>query len=665
MRFSFVAFMLVASAANAFVPLHQHQTSNPPSSSRLSTWKALASVGEGSSSSEATTASSTSSSSSSTTSTLNSVAPDMEAYSSAYQTVFDELPYKACTPSMGQIPKDLIGSYYRVGPAMFSAGSIVPPKNSAVQPKTQPVPDGNDPERMVQHPFEGDGAILGITFTGDDDNAVCSARYRYIRTAGFTNERKKGRRLYTAMDSTREMGPQAGIGLGNDLSLPLYRHHLQPGLNKLRKNTSNTRAIYWGKRLITLWEGGLPYKLDALALSTEGRSQLGGVMQEMDPFGSKGVIDSKQDRILFYSNVQGPKSSDITIYEFDKTFRLVKEKNGKPFTEKGAGKAIANIPGFAMISDFAATDNYAIFVQPNAVANGMQFMFNKEPGKVISVEKGSSTLHLIARPSSTKPSKSFAIPFDGAVDAELQFINAYEDGDTIIFDAIRSDGSNLSSGSPSKWPWASSLAEYTATTPKKSLWRYTVDVRSGSVTKELLLDTQCSFGVINPAKSIQQHRYMYMAVGGMGSEVAPPQGIAKFDVEMKQTQMWIPQEYEFCGEPMYAERKGGTDAEDDGYILSVLYNGKNQESELIILQAKDISSGPIARVPLGIRIPHALFGCFTSAEEAQWDGEEIDRRSKLADKMESKGNMWNEVKSDFSGLGLRLDDIEEIFPDLV
>jgi all-trans-8'-apo-beta-carotenal 15,15'-oxygenase len=586
--------------------------------------------------------------------TSTAQSPDMEAYSSAYRTVYDELPCKDCKPSEGKIPEDLVGSYFRSGPAMFTAGSILPPKQSIVQPKTEPVPDGEDPDRMVAHPFEGDGAILGVTFSG---TGSATARFRYVRTAGFTNERKKGRKLYSAMESTRELGPQAAVGLGNDLSLPLYRHHLQPGLNKLRKNTSNTRSFYWGKRLITLWEGGLPYKLDALALSTEGRSQLGGVLQETDPFGCKGVIDSKNDRALFYSNNQNPQSSDLTLYEFNSNFRLVEEKDGK---------VEAKLPGFAMISDFCATENYAVFVQPNAVANGMQFMFNKEPGKVISVEKGPSTVHLIARVGSSKKPKSLTIPFDGAVDAELQFCNAYEEGDLVIFDAIRSDGSNLSASNSPKWPWANSLEEYTSTTPKRSLWRYTVDTKRGSVSKKMLSDLHCSFGVVNQSFSAQKHRYIYATVGRMGSEVAPPQGIAKFDCETEETQVWIPKEYEFCGEPMYAAKKGGDKKEEgDGYILSVLYNGKSKESEMIILRAKDIKSGPIARIPLGISIPHGLFGCFTTAEEANWDSESIDRRAKLSDKMESKGNMWNEVKSDFSGLGLRLDDIEEIFPDLV
>ena len=211
------------------------------------------------------------------------------------------------------------------------------------------------------------------------------------------------------------------------------------------------------------------------------------------------------------------------------------------------------------------------------------------------------------------------------------------------------------------------MADYVATTPRKSLWRYTVNTKTGSVQKDEISNLQASFGVVNPAVSAQKHRFVYAAIGGMGSDVAPPQGIAKFDCETKETTTWMPQEYEFCGEPMFASKKGASDsiAEDDGYILSVLYNGKSQESEMIILDAKNIAAGPTARIPLGIRIPHGLFGCFTSAEEANWDAETIDRRAKLADKMESKGNMWNEVKSDFSGLGLRLDDIEEIFPDLM
>jgi len=576
-------------------------------------------------------------------------APDMEAFAAGYKTVFEEVPCRACSPSVGKIPDDLMGTYYRSGPAMFSAGSIVPPKTSIVQPKQPPVPDGQDPDRMVQHPFEGDGAILGVTFSGDGQ---ATTRFRYIRTIAFTTERKKGQRVYKGMDSTREMGPSAAEGLGNDLPLPLFRHHLQPGLNKNRRNTSNTRATYWGKRLLTLWEGGQPYKLDSIACSTEGKSQLGSaIMRETDPFGGKMVYDSKLNRALFYGLEQDPKRTEVALYEFDDNFRLV--ENGRTFTD---------LPGFALLNDFCATENYAVFVQPDIAANGMQYLVGKEPGKNLNVEKGAATVHLVPRTGSSRQQASFTIPFDGSVEANLQFINAYEEGDAIFFDSIRSDGSKAGSKMP-KWPWASTLDDYRAAASKKSLWRYSVDTKSGSVSKRLLLDSHCFFGVVNPAVSAQRHCYIYMNVGSMGNKVAPPQGIAKLNVETGQSQVWMPESYEFCGEPMYAPKKGQDGEEDSGYIVSVLFNGQKQESELVILQATDIAAGPITRIPLGVAVPHGLFGCFAATEEATWSMDTIDRRSKLTDKIESRGNIWNEVKSDFSGLGLRFDDMEEYFGD--
>jgi carotenoid cleavage dioxygenase-like enzyme len=177
------------------------------------------------------------------------------------------------------------------------------------------------------------------------------------------------------METSRGEGVKSGIEQGNDFPVPMFKHHLQPGLNKSRKNTSNTRSIYWSKKLITLWEGGLPYKLDALGLSTEGRSQLGGVLRETDPFSGSAVYDSKKDLMLFYSNKQDGGSSELTLYEFNAKFRV---KSSNEF----------KLPGFALISGFTATEKYALFVQPPVSTNGMSFMLSKEPSKSLKVDKG-------------------------------------------------------------------------------------------------------------------------------------------------------------------------------------------------------------------------------------------------------------------------------------
>ncbi len=580
-----------------------------------------------------------------------SVEVDYKAYANGYKTVFTELPFAECAPSSGSIPADLKGTYFRSGPAMFSAGSIVPPKTSIIQPRDgPPVPDGQSPKRMVQHPFEGDGGLLGVTFSGD---GIATSRFRYIRTAAFTNERRKGQRLYTGMDSTRQLGPTVGEGMGNDLHTPLFRHHLQSGLNKNRKNTSNTRAIYWGKRLLTLWEGGQPYKIDALALSTEGRSQLGGILKEVDPFGCKMVIDPIKNHAIMYSVNQDAKRSEVTIYEFNEKFRLLAEGD--------AGKVSQQLPGLALLSDMGVTENYAVFIQPPASA-GLQFLVVKEPGKVVNVEKSSASLHLVPRLGSKRAAKSFSIPFDGAVEAEVQIVNAHEEGDYVIIDAIRTDGSHKIKTNPSQWPWASSQEDYIRNSAKRSLWRYVLNLQTGSITKELLSNHQCFFGTVAPASSTRKHDSIYMAIGGMGSDIAPPQGIARLDLESRKMDAWMPEGHEFCGEPMFAPKESAS-SWDDGYVLTVAFNGKTEQSDLLIFSSQSIADGPLARLPLGIGIPHGLHGCFATSEEATWSFDEIQRRAKLADKMESRGNRWNEVKSDFSGLGLRFDDMEEYFGD--
>jgi len=484
-------------------------------------------------------------------------------------------------------------------------------------------------------------------------------------------------------------------GQGNDFPVPLFRHHLKPGLNKKRKNTSNTRAIYWGKRLLSLWEGGLPYKLDSLALSTAGKSQLGGILQEAQPFSGIGRYDHTSNRMVFYSNVQDSGGSELILYEFNDQFRLVNRIETSLKT------------GMALLSDFGVTESYAVFVQPEVQVDGMAYLLKKDPGSSIKIGPGAgSYLHVISR-DIDQTLTTIPIPNDGISDSSLQFCNSYEepskDGDkkpTIVFDIIRSDGTITAraNGKIKSWPWVDNLKDFQESSSHKSLWRYRYNIGTMTLEKELISDMQTSFGVINTDYGGRKHRYIYATVGALGSEVAPPQGIAKFDMEDGTKQVWFPKEYEFCGEPVYAPRseriplpkkiksddddddddgeddendepkmtsKIIDDIEDGGYIISILLNGKTKESHLLIFQADAIVKGPIARVPIGMGVPHGLHGCFTADPQACWPSDEIERRTRLADKMESRGNRWNEVKSDFSGLGLRLDDFEEYFGDIL
>jgi carotenoid cleavage dioxygenase-like enzyme len=53
--------------------------------------------------------------------TTISTTPDMTAFSNGYKTVFNEISCALAEPTVGALPLDLVGTYYKCGPAMFSA----------------------------------------------------------------------------------------------------------------------------------------------------------------------------------------------------------------------------------------------------------------------------------------------------------------------------------------------------------------------------------------------------------------------------------------------------------------------------------------------------------------------------------------------------------------
>jgi len=185
-----------------------------------------------------------------------------------------------------------------------------------------------------------------------------------------------------------------------------------------------------------------------------------------------------------------------------------------------------------------------------------------------------------------------------------------------------------------------------------------------------LTNKQVSFPTIKPNDNTQKYKYVYMNVGSLNDDIAPPQGILKFNVDTKNIdEEWLPENnYEFCGEPMFCPKAGLSSEDDDGYLLTILFNGKTKLSSILLFDSKNISKGPITVVPIedeeaSYTVPHGYHGLFTT--NVIYTTSEIERRCKLTEKMEKRSNMWNEVKSDFSGLGLRLDDedfdLEEFF----
>ena len=103
--------------------------------------------------------------------------------------------------------------------------------------------------------------------------------------------------------------------LGNFLSLKL-------------KNVANTSVVYWGGRLLALWEGGLPYKLDPKTLRTDPKEYtLRGLLKKGDKLTAHPRVDSQLNRLVAFSASQPSlKEASLRIFEFDSTLTSVAER---------------------------------------------------------------------------------------------------------------------------------------------------------------------------------------------------------------------------------------------------------------------------------------------------------------------------------------------------
>ena len=67
------------------------------------------------------------------------------------------------------------------------------------------------------------------------------------------------------------------------------------------------------------------------------------------------------------------------------------------------------------------------------------------------------------------------------------------------------------------------------------------------------------------------------------------------------------------GEPLFVPSPEAT-KEDDGWLLCQIVDATGPHSDLVILDARDLSAGPVARLRSPVRLPFSFHGSWTEAE---------------------------------------------------
>ncbi len=246
------------------------------------------------------------------------------------------------------------------------------------------------------------------------------------------------------------------------------------------------------------------------------------------------------------------------------------------------------VPGPTMMHDFAITERHVIFMDLPVVFDLEQALSGK----------GGMPYHW----SDDYGARLGVMPRGGDVSA-LRWIeiepcyvfhpwNAYDTADgRIVLDVARY---------PELWRESSGVFD-TATAH-----RFTLDPKAGSVKEEPLDERPIEFPRVDERRSGGQHRYGY-TVAAVGGADEGFRGLLKYDFQKGGSV-----EHDFgpgcaTGEGVFIPA-GPRAAEDEGYVLSFVYDERSDASRLVILDAQNFARAPIAEVALPQRVPFGFHG---------------------------------------------------------
>ncbi len=423
--------------------------------------------------------------------------------------------------------------------------------------------------QRLRHPFDGDGMICKITFS----KGRAHFRNRFVRTEGYLAEKKANKILYRGVFGTQKPGGW-----------------LENAFDFRAKNVANINVIYWDRKLLALWEAAPPYRLDPQTLETLGMETLGSFLHEGSPFGSHPKIDpggeDRETRLVAFG-IKAGLSSEITIYELDQIGRVVKQHAHL-------------VPGVAFMHDFAVTPNYCIFFQNPLFFNPLPYIFGF---------RGAAECIF---PLANQPTKIWVIPRDETkgvqvFETEPSFIfhhaNAFEQGDEVIVDSISYQNLPTMEFSYQDFDFEK--------VPPGQLCRFRLNLKAKITSRQLIDLRSVEFPYVHPSCIGQPHRWVFLGAAHRREGNAPLQAIFKIDPESGQQEVWSAAPHGFVSEPIFVPRPDSS-VEDDGWILTLVYDSAHHRSDVVILDARDLNRGSVARLHLKHHIPYGLHGCFTS-----------------------------------------------------
>ncbi|WCJ22958.1 Carotenoid cleavage dioxygenase 7 chloroplastic [Euphorbia peplus] len=525
----------------------------------------------------------------------------------------------------GVVPPDFpSGTYYLTGPGLFT-----------------------DDHGSNVHPLDGHGYLRSFSIDGVGGDVKFMAKY--VKTEAQVEEHDTETNTW----QFTYRGPFSVLKAGQKL-----------GNTKVMKNVANTSVLKWGGKLLSMWEGGIPYEIESATLDTIGRfdmidnrdlvmdgenkknggdfwdfaaSLLKPMLYDVFKMSPKRLLshyklDPKRSRLLTMScNAEDmllPRSH-FTFYEYDKNFKLVQTRE-------------FNIPDHMMIHDWAFTDTHYI-ISANRIKLDIMGSIGAVCGmspmiSALSVNpsKSTSPMYLLPRfPEKSSGSRDWRVPIE--LPSQMWLLHVGNAFDTI------DDNGNLeiqihACACSYQWfnfqkmfgyDWQSGRLDPSIMNKgegEDKLLPHLVEISinldaDGSCQKCSVEPLKqwtkpTDFPIINPSFSGKKNTYVYAATS-LGSRRTLPHfpfdTVVKMNLSNMSTQTWSVGARRFIGEPIFVPKQG---LEDDGYLLVVEYAVAVQTCYLVILNPKRIGQADalVARleVPKNFNFPLGFHGFWAS-----------------------------------------------------
>jgi carotenoid cleavage dioxygenase-like enzyme len=338
-------------------------------------------------------------------------------------------------------------------------------------------------------------------------------------------------------------------------------------------SAANTHVIGHHGKILALEEGSFPCELDG-QLETVGFTDFGGRLDTAFTAHPK-ICPVTGEMLAFGYSWNSPH---LVYHRVSPEGELVQSEE-------------ISVPGPTMMHDFMVTEKYALFLD-------LPVVFDIEAAKRGTMpykwsDDYGARVGIMPRTGNDADVRWFEVEpcyvFHG--------LNAWDEGDTVVFDACRMS---------EIWREAGDLAGGTG---HSTLHRFSFDLSSGVTKEETLEDRGMEFPRVADERVGQKNRFGYAVTvkapegGGLGFG-----GYCKIDNDKGTVETRDLGKGVGAGEAVFVPAEGANADSDEGWLLSYIHDDRSGASELLIVDATDFTGTPAARVKLPQRVPFGFHG---------------------------------------------------------